>query len=99
MANATNNESAKFLVVLQPGSVAAELFKTDIDSKVSGMPTLTCSAVSIADTAFAVVRRIPRKSNPDGSRRSHQTWWLRTVDIAAVFQFDGPGEPVGFLAD
>ena len=91
------SELKKFLVILRPGSGAAEVIGTDFDATYNGMPVLTCSAVDTTGTTFATIRRVPSSKAAMLANQGHQTWWFHTHDIAAVFQYDGSQQQIGFI--
>ena len=92
-------ELKKYLIIFHVPSRANDVVANDFDATFNGRPVFTCSAFDTSNTDFAIVRRIPKDTNSTDKNVGHQTWWFHKQDIAAVFQFDGSQQAIGFVQD
>ena len=90
-------ELRKFLVVLRPGSGAAELMADDMDARMNGMAALTCSDFVMGDHAMVRVRRIPAPTGQAATSRLPELWYFHTSDVAGVFEYTSNSQPLGFV--
>jgi hypothetical protein len=88
----------KFLVILKKDSAAENIFSEDHDATIKGLLVISCESFDASGSHLASLKRIPVGKNQDRQRISHQLWWIAYLDIAAVFEFDGKSNPVGFSA-
>lgn len=89
-------EPRKFLVILRPGSAAAQIFEGAADVISSGMPALACSEMDLSGM-HARVKRIPvasSKSAKSGVRE--QVLWIAAQDIALAVEYTGSESHAGF---